>query len=107
MALGPDDITPNPDALMTQEELHAAFIALKREVRAAIGEMRRDFGQHVEASFNPLEDRVDEHDRQHEETRKAIGVLSGSVERVLSGQTKTGLGVERIEKKLDRLLVSK
>lgn len=104
MSLGPDDITPNPDAAMTHDELRVAFVALKREVRAAIGDMRREFGQHVEVSFSPLEDRVEELDRQFAELKKAMSVLTGSVDRVLSSQTKTSLGLDRIEKKLDRLL---
>ena len=101
MALGPDDITPNPDAGREPLTLEQRVERAER----AISDLRRAFGQHKEVEFSPLEDRVDEHDRQHEETRKAIGVLSGSVERVLSGQTKTGLGGGRIDKKLDRLWV--
>ena len=95
MALGPDDITPNPDALPTHAELAAAFLAFRREMRVAVAEMRKEFGQHVEISFSPLEDRVDLHD-----------VAIGDLKRLMiSHQTANGLSLKAIQDGIAELIV--
>lgn len=101
MSLGPDDITPNPDGSAVDAfTIEERIVRLERKIR----DLEHAFGRHKEIDFSPLEDRVDEHDRQLEALKKAMAVLASSVDRVLSAQTKIGLGVERIEKKLDRLV---
>lgn len=103
MTLGPDDLTPKPGGaptvVLTDQERIAV---LERE----LNEFRRLFGRHREIEFLMLEDRVDEHERQLTELKRALTAVGGSVDRVLSHATKGVLNQDRMEAKLDRLLIA-